>query len=467
MAKRIFHPLRSSHLSRLMIAAWSAAALALVGILLAGPSSADSARHVVEAETFTSRDRGIIPRSSVSAGRVLAYYSNGSASESVRLPGPATSLTVRARGRQCEGAPQATVLLDGIFMVRFTVSSTSYADYSYTPTTPVAAGLHTLTVRFANDYLPADKNCDRNLHVDKVTFSVAGGTDTTTQFSFTAAGDHGFSTAAMDVVKNSGSRFYLALGDLSYTADGERAWCSEFKSRFNDVEVLAGSHDSGESEGGHIDNYVVHCPFTLSGLNGAYGKQYYFDYPASAPLARFIMIAPGVKGSLNIDYSAGGEGYSYTKNAIADARARNIPWIIVGMHKNCVSMGVKTCEVGTDIMNLLIAEKVDLVLQSHDHNFQRTHALRCIQVNAAPERCLADDGSDGTYARGRGSVIVINGEFGVPLYEVDATDPEAAYFAAWDSTSFGVSKYTITETSITSRYLVSNQGSFTDSFTIQ
>jgi len=288
-------------------------------------------------------------------------------------------------------------------------------------------------------------------------------------FVFTAAGDHGVGTtpnASMDVIKNSGSSFYLALGDLSYTAGGEQRWCTNFKSRFNDVEILAGNHDTGESTGGNIDQYIQHCPFTLDALTGTYGKQYYFDYPSAAPLARFIMIAPGVRGSLSINYNVGGAGYTFTRDAIDTARAAGIKWIIVGMHKNCISMGQKSCEVGTDIMNLLIQKKVDLILQSHDHNYQRSHQLKCIKTRSIDRSCIADDGTDGLYTQGDGTVIIINGEFGRPLYSVNTADTEAGYFAKADSTTWGVTKYTVSDTAISGHYLRSAGGGFADSYTI-
>lgn len=288
---------------------------------------------------------------------------------------------------------------------------------------------------------------------------------------FTAAGDHGTgiqTDASIHTVSTSGSSFYLALGDLSYdsTDGGEQRWCANFKSRFSDVEVLAGNHDTGESSGGSIDEYVLYCPFTLGLLVGDYGKQYFFDYPQSAPLARFIMIAPGVKGSLNIDYSAGGAGYAFTRNAIDAARAAGIKWIVVGMHKNCISTGDKSCEIGVDLLNLLIQKRVDLVLQSHDHNYQRSHALSCVTVGSVNPNCIADDGSDGVYAKGSGPVIVVNGEFGRPLYTVSGSDSEAGYFAKIDSTTFGVTRYRVTETSITADYLSSGGSTLADSFTI-
>jgi hypothetical protein len=294
-----------------------------------------------------------------------------------------------------------------------------------------------------------------------------------TSFVFTAAGDHdnnSNSVASMDKVKASGSNFYLALGDLSYEAGGEQAWCNMFKSRFNHVEILAGNHDVGESAGGNINNYIQYCPYTLNSiLTGSYGKQYYFDYPATNPIARFIMIAPDVAGSLNINYTTtSSAGYVFTKNAIDDAQADGIKWIIVGMHKNCISTGSKSCEIGTTIMNLLINERVDLILQSHDHNYQRSHALSCITTNTVNSACIGDSGSDNLYIKGRGPVIVINGEFGRPLYDVAWADSESGYFAAISSTSFGLSKYTVTNTQITSEYLKSSStGTWSDTFTIR
>jgi len=290
-----------------------------------------------------------------------------------------------------------------------------------------------------------------------------------TPFTFTAAGDHGTgskTTGSIATVASSGSSFYLALGDLSYTAGGERSWCANFKAKYNHVEVLAGNHDTGESTGGNINTYVQHCPFTLGSLTGDYGKQYYFDYPVSDPLARFIMIAPGVRGSVNIDYTVGGAGYNFTRDAISSARNAGIKWIIVGMHKNCISIGAKTCEVGTAIMRLLIDSKVDLILQSHDHNYQRSHQLSCIQVGAVNSSCIADNGADGKYTKNKGPVIIINGEFGMPLYSVNSGDSEAGYFAKSDSTTWGVMRYTVSEAQISGQYLRSSGGGFADSFSI-
>ena len=89
------------------------------------------------------------------------------------------------------------------------------------------------------------------------------------------------------------------------------------------------------------------------------------------------MISPGLtftNGGL-YDYSVGTTHYNWVSNTIDSARATGIKWVIVGMHKNCISMGRMTCQIGPDIFNLLVSKKVDLILQGHDHNYQRSKQL--------------------------------------------------------------------------------------------
>ena len=142
------------------------------------------------------------------------------------------------------------------------------------------------------------------------------------------------------------------------------------------------------------------------------------------------------------------------------------------MHDVCITAGIKTCEIGSDLMNLLISKRVDLVLQAHDHNYQRSKQLRhktgvCATVPAGSyaASCVVDSGADGIYAKGAGSVFVISGNFGHCCYAVNAADPEAGYFARFDSTSRGFTKYTVGPGHIDAQF-VNSVGAFTDSFSI-
>src|SRR2546427_2879365 len=270
-----------------------------------------------------------------------------------------------------------------------------------------------------------------------------------TSFSFTAGGDIGGNSntsTALDLIAQSGSQFHLAIGDLSYSEIApESNWCSYVKSRVGSTfpfELLSGNHEDGGELGGQdglIDNFVQCLPDRL-GAQGTYGKEYYFDYPASSPIARFIMISPGLtftNGGL-YDYSAGTAHYNWVSNTIDSARTAGIKWVIVGMHKVCISMGIAPCDIGNDIFNLLVSKKVDLIIQAHDHDYQRSKQLAfngttctAIQAETYNSNCVVNDGSSGVYTQGAGPVAVIVGTVGEGLSTINTSDGDAGYFATW------------------------------------
>jgi hypothetical protein len=97
------------------------------------------------------------------------------------------------------------------------------------------------------------------------------------------------------------------------------------------------------------------------GSTGVYGKQYFFDYPAAAPLARIIMISPGLSIYAPSDfpsYAKGTPSYQWVADAIDGARAAGTPWVIVTMAFDCVTAGEKVCEIGRDLFNLLVDKRV-------------------------------------------------------------------------------------------------------------
>jgi len=291
--------------------------------------------------------------------------------------------------------------------------------------------------------------------------------------TFAAAGDHGSgaaTTASLRALASSGATFYLALGDLSYGSPrAEPSWCNLVKSSVGasyPFELVLGNHDDGSN--GFIDNFAACLPDRM-GAHGRYGVEYYFDY---GTLLRVIMIAPDVNvGGESYQYVQGNSHYAWLAQRIDEARAVGIPWVIVGMHKVCITVGEKKCEIGVDLMNLLIAKRVDLILQGHDHTYQRSKQLTCAFEKSFVSACVADDGSDNTYTRGAGAVFVIAGAFGRSFAAIDTRDPEAGYFARWmgdgANPTYGFVKYTVTPEQLSAQYVGTSGGTFTDSFSIR
>jgi hypothetical protein len=301
-------------------------------------------------------------------------------------------------------------------------------------------------------------------------------------FVFTAAGDYGTNndtTASLDLIVRSGASFNLALGDLSYssTLPGS-SWCDYVKSRVGTTfpfQLIAGNHEDDYGGDGHITNFAACLPDRI-GVTGDYPKQYYFDY---RDLARFIMISP----DLTIDrqhyyYGDSNEHYNWVSRGIDGARAAEIPWVIVGMHKNCLSVGPYYCNIYADLLDLLVGKKVDLVLQAHDHTYQRSKQLSTssacpnVPIDSFNNNCVADDGDDDVYMKGLGTVFVIAGTVGADLYDINTSDSEAGYFTKWMGANIsprkGFMKFRVSATEIVAQFVGSTATSdFTDNFTIR
>ena len=307
----------------------------------------------------------------------------------------------------------------------------------------------------------------------------------TDSFSFAVAGDLGGAskaTASFEALANLAppADFFLGIGDMSYDeVKPEAAWCDYVHQHLGDTypfEILVGNHEEQPSgPNGFIDTFAGCLPDRL-GASGLYAHRYYFDYPAGAPLARFILIDPDLyRGATVADYCTGGdtENCDWLKARIDEAKSQGL-WTIVSMHKNCLTIGEKSCEIGADLLNMLIDRKVDLVLQGHDHGYQRSKQLSlgagcaAVAAKAYNAGCVVDDGADGGYTRGAGLVFIISGAFGRSTYAVNTSDPEAGYMASWllpADDSNGFVQFTVSKDALDGRF-VNSRGDFADNIKI-
>src|SRR5947209_4168310 len=111
-----------------------------------------------------------------------------------------------------------------------------------------------------------------------------------TSFSFTSVGDYGessYTTANLKYIGKSGASFNLALGDLNYDHVHTTAaqWANYVQGLLPSgfpFEILAGNEDP------QINDLANDLPDRIGNISGTYAKEYSFDYPPNAPLARFI-----------------------------------------------------------------------------------------------------------------------------------------------------------------------------------
>ena len=305
----------------------------------------------------------------------------------------------------------------------------------------------------------------------------------TRSFSFGAAGDLGATantTASLRKLDRSDAKFFLALGDLDYDmTPTDAAWCRYVKkhlpnrgSRFP-FELVVGNHEQDGGPNGRIGRFAKCLPDRMDST-GKYGAQYAFTFPRRKPYAKFIMIAPRLKvAGHTYTYKAGTRDRKWLVRQIDSARANGIKWVVVGMHHMCLSTGTDHpgCDSGHPVHNLLLSKKVDLLLDGHNHIYERSKQLAfseaCPKIPPGQYNpaCVVDDGSDGVYRKGAGSVQVTSGRFGARPAGLDRSDPDAPYFTELADGTTGWVKYTVTPTRIDARY-VSSSGTFRDGFSI-
>ena len=143
------------------------------------------------------------------------------------------------------------------------------------------------------------------------------------------------------------------------------------------------------------------------------------------------------------------------------------------MHKNCVTIGEKTCEIGGDLLDLLVKKKIDLVLQGHEHGYMRSKQLALspdcpsIMINSTNSKCIKKSGN--TFKKSDGTIIAISGAGGKNLRDINLDDSEKEYFQTWNGSnignSYGFSMFNISKDRLISEFVPATND-YTDSFFI-
>lgn len=188
----------------------------------------------------------------------------------------------------------------------------------------------------------------------------------TTNFNFAAVGDWGCTDHTTDTIKNIQNKdpeLVLALGDLSYENTGN-CWLNETSSINNKLKIAIGNHDYDDKKG---DSALLQVQYKKHfGLSNTY---YSFDYHNVHFIAMDSMLP----------YTINSPQYSFVRNdLISTSQNPDIKWIIVYFHH---PMYTSSSEHSSDLLlretyhPLFDQYGVDLVLQGHNHNYQRSYPI--------------------------------------------------------------------------------------------
>jgi predicted MPP superfamily phosphohydrolase len=229
-------------------------------------------------------------------------------------------------------------------------------------------------------------------------------------FSFVASGDFGCKGEAKTTIAKMvkmNPRFVLPLGDLSYEKNVD-CWF-EVMAPLDEpgkIRIVLGDHDFGPNLS-RFNAYLKH--FNMS-------KPYYsFDYQN----VHFLALATAKEGVTS--YSKMSEQYMFVKKDLENAHNnKSIDWIIVYGFRPLYSS--PSMHPGEDDLReayhpLFDQYDVDIVLQGHNHNYQRTYPLKFNEGNDSDP--IIGDNNTGQY-RGvlEGPIFMTVGTAGQDLHDL-------------------------------------------------
>jgi 3',5'-cyclic AMP phosphodiesterase CpdA len=212
-------------------------------------------------------------------------------------------------------------------------------------------------------------------------------------FNFVAAGDWGCGHEALNtfsMMKSMKPELYLGLGDYSYESSID-CWTNIVNSVGEAFKIALGNHDTqGQLLKAYMDKFKLE-------------KQYYsFDYRN----AHFIAL------STQLDKDGEMEQFKFLKSDLLLTKAnKNIDWTIVFFHIPFYSSDDSyTTDMRKTYHPVFDEFGVDLVLQGHSHNYQRSYPLIYNEVTHSGP--IVSDKEQFRYGDPAGPIFVIVGTGG-------------------------------------------------------
>jgi len=279
-------------------------------------------------------------------------------------------------------------------------------------------------------------------------------------FNFAAAGDWGCNSNTKNTINNIINRnpdLILGLGDFAYQ-DKADCWLRLTAPIDDKLKITPGNHDHLSyteqnrtySSPELLQQYITH--FNLS-------NQYYsFNYQN----VHFVAL------STEVPFEAGSKQYNFVKrDLIKSSSDPAIHWIVVFYHRLAYTSPalVDSIPLLRDTYHPLFqTHGVDLVLQAHSHNYQRTFP---ILYNAKDSlNPIVADKNTTNYYNPKGQIFTITGTAGAPGIH-NFTGPAAPYTAV-QFNAFGFLDINVTHNgTVLEGNFYENNGTVKDHFTIE
>jgi predicted phosphodiesterase len=273
-----------------------------------------------------------------------------------------------------------------------------------------------------------------------------------TDFNFASVGDWGCTSNTNNTVNNivgKNPELVLALGDYSYNTTSDDCWFKIVKPIEDKMKIEIGNHDHRGI--GQLYRYMNDFRLT---------EQYYsFDYRN----IHFLAL------STEIPFNVNSAQYRFVDNDLSKASSDpNIDWIVVYFHRQMYTIPSTHSAIAllrSTYHPLFEQYGVDLVLQGHNHNYQRTYPIKFNSIN--PRSPIETSTNKTTYTdTDGGQIFAIVGTGGASLYSFTGKED---YFVE-QYKGFGILDVDITNNgkTLTGKFYTNNNNNekIVDQFTI-
>ena len=279
-----------------------------------------------------------------------------------------------------------------------------------------------------------------------------------TDFNFAAAGDWGCNPESNQTVKNIldiDPELVLGLGDFSYNEKAD-CWLHLVDPLDHKMKIVIGNHDYKI----YVTNTTtVPAPDLLQQYMDHFNltKQYYsFDYHN----VHFVAM------STEIPFEIGSDQYNFVQSDLQNAASDpKIDWIIAFYHRLAYSSPAlldAIPKLRNTYHPLFEKFNVDLVLQAHSHNYQRTYPIKYNGLNTAGPIITSFNKTD--YINPSGQVFATVGTGGAP--DVHRFSAPQNRFTAIEFNAFGFLNIDVHNGTVLEGKFYENNGTIRDKFTI-
>jgi Calcineurin-like phosphoesterase len=249
-------------------------------------------------------------------------------------------------------------------------------------------------------------------------------------------------------IKNLSPNLVLALGDYSYSTT-PICWLNIVKPIISITKINIGNHD---------DQSIILLRTYL--INFGLSKQYY-----SYNIRNIHILTM----STELPFAVGSKQYNFVLSDLKSAtRNPSTKWIIVNLHiplytspNTCIE---STCTGHKNLRetyhSLFDKFGVDIVLEGHIHNYQRSYPIACNPKNLSSP--IVTSASENNYNNPEGQIYVIVWTGGVNLQGLSG---KTSYTASQQDSKYGVLAMRFSENKLNANFL-SNNGSILDQFNI-